>query len=206
MNTRLFWNFETTGAAFGFPPNSDLPKGSLRWEMRWFWPHDRPILLYGLDASFLELTQFKTKHRTDTYYLLDDLPANLKRRNHRLVYKPLLARDGNLYGYGKKINLHEVAPDTPLPGLVHLSAGDLVHRRETAHPRLLITKTALIREFSIPQGCLMEFTRITHNGGVYFSFSIESRSKTVIMALADHLQPDGLCCDYPTFLRQAWPS
>ena len=102
MNKRLVWNFEiNSDTALQIPGTNSLVISPNRWESRFFWTDDQIITLHGLNDSFLALSHYQIKHRQDTYYLLPDTNYNLKVRNDKLFYKPILIKNHQAVAYGK---------------------------------------------------------------------------------------------------------
>src|SRR5215218_4572228 len=114
MNQRLVWNFEFTSKAT-LPLTTYVDKTDifLKWEIRYFWPEGKPIILNTIDTSLLELTQYKQKIRDDYYYLLPGHQYNIKKRRDQLLYKPLLKQTKRAFGYGEKIILHPSQDQAP---------------------------------------------------------------------------------------------
>ncbi|VEH27907.1 Uncharacterised protein [Legionella sainthelensi] len=93
MKQRLIWNFE-------FAPEKNLPLATfvdikdehLKWEIRYFWPENKSIILNTIDPSLRNITHYQQKYKEDDYYLLPGQNYNIKKRRNQLLYKPLLQK------------------------------------------------------------------------------------------------------------------
>lgn len=79
MNQRLVWNFEfTTNGNASLTNFVDVKDEHLKWEIRYFWPENKTIVLNNIDMALLELVNYKHKIREDFYYLIADQNYNIK--------------------------------------------------------------------------------------------------------------------------------
>lgn len=203
MMQRLVWNFSIVDEnQLDIPGLPHEEQDELRWESRFFYPHDRDISLFGLTEDCLDLSVFKTKRRLDTYYLLPDSSCNIKERRGELLYKPQLGKTDFCTGFGKKINLAETATDVDLPGDPCKKAGDLLAELHQYGQQILVEKSALVYKFSTQPTIKLELARLLVNKSVYFSVCIEGRSPNLVNLIARHLIKQGDPCDYVTFLKQ----
>ncbi|VEG91842.1 hypothetical protein [Legionella spiritensis] len=203
MSTRLVWNFEIdTGSKIPFPSLPHADKESLRWESRFFWPEDTIITVHGLDETYLNLSHYESKHRSDTYYLLADYDFNLKQRRGEWLYKPLLQESESLQGFGKKINVRLLSPDTPIPAASNISAGQLLTLLEQNSRPVTVEKEALIYRFDSKPTIKMELSRLDTDLGTFFSACVEGRCASLVTQISNHLFPKQTPCGYVPFLKQ----
>lgn len=203
MNKRLVWNFEIDPT-----PSLQLPesKGAsspeeLRWESRYFWPENERITLHGLPEPFLELSRYRIKHKEDTYHLLENAEYNLKMRRDQLFYKPLLITEGNLYAYGKKINLAEYPTNTPLPQASEIDAATLAKRVQQESKPVQVIKEALIYRLLPDPKTKLELSWLRIAERTYFSVSVESTSQFLVKSLATQIVRSGKATNYVSFLK-----
>ena len=203
MNKRLIWNFEIDSTnSLQLPENNDaFSPEEPRWESRYFWPEDERITLYGLSESFLELSRYRIKHREDTYHLLQNFEYNLKIRRDQLFYKPLLTIEGNLYAYGKKINLAEFPANTPLPQSSEADAATLTKRVQLESKPVRVIKEALIYRLVPNPKTKLELSWLRIASRAYFSVSIESPSKFLVKSLATQIVRSDKATNYISFLK-----
>ena len=175
-------------------------KEDIRWEARFFWPEQEVIVLKGLSEIFLNLSQYKIKHRHDQYLILPD-NLNIKQRKAQLIYKPLLQKHNNLFGYGKKINLHECAQDAVLPATNMLTAKALLHSLKEAF-RMDVIKEALLYTFPSNPKIILELSRLKINEAIFFSVCLEGRSQQMVSDIAKELIGKINACDYLSFLKK----
>ena len=90
MIKRLVWNFELClEKPIDFERLENGEEDVLSWEARYFWPDTAIIPIKGMSENFLDLSQYKIKHREDLYFLSPDGQSNIKKRKGSLWYKPL---------------------------------------------------------------------------------------------------------------------
>lgn len=204
MNKRLVWNFEINlDERLSLDGLASQEDDAVRWEARYFWPEKTIISLYGLDDKCLMLTPlyFQNKQRQDVYYLLPEYHLNIKIRREELVYKPLLSKKEGYYGFGKKINVMDLASEQALPGCPSLKISTL-HELIKAHGKPIeVFKTALIHKFNTTPPLKLELSRLIINQVTYFSASIEGRSYSLVKQASEHLLKQNNSCDYVTFLH-----
>lgn len=203
MKKRLAWNFEIdTGAPLNLPVVKEEHNEDIHWESRFFWPERDIIPLSGLDKRFLELSRYKIKHRSDTYYLLPDADCNIKERSGEMTYKPLVERTKCASAYGKKIKLEDDSTSvinahgeqTPLHALIQWATNE-------GRP-VLVNKEALIYKFESHPPAKLELARLSIDDKIYFSVGIESHARVLVEDLAQHIIGDRETSDYVTFLKQ----
>lgn len=203
MNKRLVWNFEIANSDIELPQFAPTSKDKFRWETRFFWPEQTIIILNGLDESFLALSTYEMKHRHDIYYLLPQQTYNIKLRRDKLLYKPLIAEQGSLQGFTKKINLNNLATDSLLPGLtVTTTVKDLLKQLQKKGQQVIVNKEALIYKLPTQPSLKLELARLTITNQVFFSVCIEGYSAKVVEAFSKHLLNEQISCDYVRFLNQ----
>mgnify|MGYP000606064370 CR=1 FL=1 len=202
MNKRLVWNFEVSNSEdLDFHHLSD-EKDEIRWEARYFWSEETIITLHGLNESFLALSNYEIKHRQDCYILLPDSPYNIKQRRSQLLYKPLIQEEGILRGYGKKIDLADYSPGEILPGTRALYAPLLLAEIQKNQREIEVSKEVLIYKLASQPKIKLELARLELAKKIYFSLSVEGRSKLLVNTLARHLLDKQVSCDYVNFLKQ----
>ncbi|HHT0593433.1 TPA: hypothetical protein ACTXXA_002481 [Legionella anisa] len=196
-NQRLVWNFE-------FAPKANIPLAhfedkddeELKWEIRYFWPDNEPIILNTVDNSLLELANYKQKLREDCYYLLPGQNYNIKKRREQLLYKPLLKQINHAVGYGRKIIL-ERTQDQDLPP--ELQA--MVQQVEKEGIEVFVKKEALIYKFPTQPKVKIELARLEVLQKIYFSVCIEGKSLQIVETISKHLLDEPVSCEYVTFLK-----
>lgn len=209
VNNRLVWNFEINGDnPLKIPDTSTEIDNTERWESRIFWPENEPILLHGLDDSFLELSRYQAKHRQDTYCLLADSNYNLKIRRNQLLYKPMMMTAPLAMAYGKKINLDEAALGAQLPGITEINAQALIKKIQHEGQKIHVEKEAFIYRFETVPTTKLELTRLCIANTIWFSVSVESRSRLLVESITQQMvnptSPSGTqaITDYVTFLKR----
>ena len=207
MAKRLIWNFEILSTQAELTPGGLISALSpLQWEARYFWPENEVVTLHGLDDNYLNLSYYTYKHREDTYFLLDTLAINIKKRHDQLFYKPMLAKlDGHLLdginGFGKKINLHTYPTETLLPGLPTMNSVqilDLLQKAKTIN----VTKELVIYDFPSSPIIKLELSRLTINTKNYFSLCLQGKSADLIQKLGALLLKNQVSCQYVNFLKR----
>ena len=201
MNKRFIWNFEFDTRA---PHVSEEPPAvthdANRWEARYFWPESQIITIHGLGDSFLNLSQYNYKQRDDTYLILRDRSYNLKLRRDNILYKPFIARTPAGTQYGKK-RKYESLDDLLPPEEETLTKDDFIIKvRKEAVP-VHLDKEALILKLSRPPKLKLEFARIKLEHQIYFSLSIESKSKEWVQNLSQMLLKNKFSTDYIDFIK-----
>jgi hypothetical protein len=203
MNKRLVWNFEiNVSKRSNIEQLLSQEQELIRWEARYFWPEDTIITLHGLSSSILNLAHFQIKERHDSYYLLPQRHLNIKKRDEKLLYKPLLNQKNHCYGFGKKINLMDISTEQALPSCPLMKAGDLLNLVQSHGEIIEVNKVALIYKFACSPTIKLELSRLIINKETYFSASIEGRSYYLVTQLCHLLMKQQISCDYITFLQQ----
>ncbi|ASQ47250.1 hypothetical protein [Legionella clemsonensis] len=193
MNQRLVWNFEINAVPLlDIKTLSNHERENIKWEARYFWSHHEIICLTGLDDSFLDLSRYDIKHREDYYLLLPGNNYNIKRRREELQYKPLLQKQDNICGFGKKIDLYRDSPSADLQ----------VETLSKKSKQINVSKVAFIYKFPTTPSVKLELARLLVKEKIFFSACIEGRSQFLVTHMAKHLLPDQVSCDYVSFLKQ----
>lgn len=196
-NQRLAWNFEfTPKASLPLADLVDKKDEQLKWEIRYFWPDNEPIILNTIDNSLLELANYKQKHREDDYYLLPSQNYNIKKRRDRLLYKPLLKQTNHAVGYGPKIIL-ERTQDQPTPPELQ----EIMQQVEQEGIEVSVKKDALIYKCPTKPKVKIELARLEVRQKIYFSVCIEGRSLRLVEMISKHLLDEPISCEYVTFLK-----
>lgn len=199
---RLIWNFEIDNRdGQDFPPLLPHEAEPQRWEMRFFWPSDAVIILHGLPDHFLGLAHYQSKHRQDTYYLLDQGNYNIKLRRNELLYKPLLITEQGLQGFGKKINLLDETPTALLPGTASVAAHQLIDWIHNEATLITVNKDAQIYKLDSTPTIKLELSRLQIDEQIYFSACVEGRSQQGVRLITEHILPGLTACDYVHFLK-----
>ncbi|MDP3706047.1 MAG: hypothetical protein Q8R24_09080 [Legionellaceae bacterium] len=175
----------------------------LTWESRFFWQEHEIVVLNGLNQAFLDLSHYQIKHKTDEYFLLPQLPYNLKLRRNCLYYKPLMIRTPTKFAYGKKINLHEQKEDMRLIGTDQLTVKNILSQIDNQSRRVLVEKEALSYQLQTTPTTQLELARLSFDKTIYFSVCIESSSRTLVESITPQLIPHRKASDYVSFLQQA---
>jgi hypothetical protein len=202
MNKRLVWNFEIDShkpleIQKLLPNQEEL----IRWEARYFWPENKNIVLYGLDEALLDLSMWKIKQKYDVYFLLPNLPYNIKQRKQDLLYKPLLAIKEPYRGFGSKINLTEEQQDSWLAGTDSWSNKKMLVEVQNNSKSLEVEKTVCIYKFSTEPKIKLEIARLKIHNQYYLSLCIEGHSFNLVQEINEHLLQKQITCDYVHFLR-----
>lgn len=203
MNRRFVWNFEiNTDNSLQIPCQSLNEPCDMVWESRFFWHENEIITLDGLSDNFLDLSHYQIKHKADEYYLLPNLPYNLKIRRNCLYYKPLITKMPLSIAYGKKINLHEHSPTEILPCTENLNTDTLLTQIHNKSRRILVEKEVLRYQFKVTLKTQLELARLKFSNATYFSACIESPSRGLVESIAMQLFKKESTRDYVSFLQQ----
>lgn len=187
MNQRLVWNFEINlNPPLDFHALSATSPEPMKWEARFFWPHDSIIILLGLDESFLILENCTIKNREDIYLLLPNSDRNIKLRHGEWFYKPKLSCYENFCSYGKKI---------------HLNTAETQHLERKTH-KVTVYKTAIRYKLPTTPKISLELSRIKIDDMIYFSACLEGKSLHLVKQLANYLLDTPFSCDYVSFLKK----
>lgn len=203
MNKRLAWNFEiNSDSPFKLPIINTMETPGVHWEARFFWPEHDIIALSGLEEHFLELSQYKIKHRSDCYALLPDADYNVKTRHDELMFKPMIQRTNTAVAYGKKIKLAHCMTDIAIEGSNELiNPQALIQRIKNQGQFVQVEKEALVRTFESHPSSKMELARLSIGSSIYFSVSIESPVLSIVQHITQQMIAHSEHCDYVTFLK-----
>lgn len=177
-NKRLFWNFEYQHTQNFNLDQINTNTETSNWEVRYFWQENEIIELTSLPENCFELSRYIAKHRVDEYIINPNNNDNIKIRKNRLVYKPLLAKHGDLYHFGKKI-----------PQNINT----------TQYPHIVVHKETL--HYKCSSDTRLEFTRFCLGDNIFFSFAITSVHAEIVEQIRKHVNPHGLSCSYIEFLK-----
>jgi hypothetical protein len=201
MSKRLIWNFEIArNSQIKLPQDNALKSKDRRWESRFFWPEDEPIILHGLDDGFLNISRYTIKHRADSYLILDDRNYYFKIRRQQLIYKPQLEQTKYALAYGKKISFQSIN-DIHLPEGETLDLTKFIAKVKSEARTIALEKEILQYKFDLLPKVTMELARIKINNHIYFSLSIESRVLLWTEYLSQHIIIDKSPSDYVSFLK-----
>ena len=202
MNKRLMWNFEiNTKIPLHIPEpvhEETLPE---RWESRFFWPEQTIIVLNGLHDDCLDLSRYEAKHRQDIYCILPEQDYNLKIRRNQLLYKPMVMKTGQAVAYGKKINVSEQQSPIKLPGTEQADSSALLAEINRSGKQVIVEKEAMLYRFETKPTLKLELARLWVANTIWFSVSIESRSKYLVDSITQQMFGDKESCDYVAFLK-----
>lgn len=196
MNQRLVWNFEfTTNGNASLTDFVDVKDEHLKWEIRYFWPENKTIVLNNIDMALLELGNYKHKIREDYYYLIAAQNYNIKKRRDQLLYKPLLKQTKHAVAYGPKIALggHD---NSGLPDLKEIR-----EHVEKEGKEIYVKKEAFIYKLPTIPKAKIELSRLEVHHKIYFSVCIEGKSLTLVKKISKLLLDEPVSCDYVTFLK-----
>lgn len=203
LKTRLVWNFEIDPEdLIDFTAFPQEESDSLRWEIRYFWPADTHITLYGLGEEFLDLSRYQIKQRVDVYHLIGEGYYNIKDRRDQLLYKPLLEEKGGCQGFGHKTNLLEQAPEDLLSGEPALTVREMLAKVQQESRMIRVDKVALKYKFPLNPTIKLELARLSIADQRFFSVCIEGRSQLLVSRLSQLLMRQNISCDYVRFLKQ----
>jgi hypothetical protein len=196
MNQRLVWNFEFVPKTSAFPKQFLIKRKfeDIKWEHRFFWSNELPIILNTLDNSLLDLANYTQKHREDYYYLLPEHSYNIKRRHNKLLYKPLLKKSEMAQGFGAKVDLNEATSDD---SKIQKIARYVVQEGVEVY----VKKEAFIYKFPTTPTIKLELARLEVHNNIYFSTCIEGKSQELVESIAEHLLGKHISCEYVTFLK-----
>lgn len=201
-NERLIWNFEfTSSKKVDFSTLTDNAKDELKWEQRYFWPHDQIIGLCNIDPKLSDLTLYHKKHKEDYYYLIPQADYNIKTRNQDLQYKPLVKRSNKSLGYGAKIHFDKTNENSSFQ---NPSTQKLINIHKLIKKNailVLVKKEAFIYKFPTTPPIKLELARLEINENVYFSACIEGKSLKLVDKLGQVLLGKHISCEYVNFLK-----
>ncbi len=185
MTTRLFWNFEIDNShEIDFSELPEATNANYSWEVRFFWPQETIIVLKGLNKQFLNLSNYKSKHRQDCYFILEKNNYNIKCRRSELLYKPLLKENEDLSAYGKKINLTNTLSTANLLG-TPLTVGQLLEQLQRSK-EITVEKDLLI--YKCRQTNLkLELSRLEIKHSIYYSLAVQGKSPEAVARVSKQL-------------------
>ncbi|MFI4919250.1 MAG: hypothetical protein ACHP65_06820 [Legionellales bacterium] len=189
---------EKTNSICHFKPHD---KEKLKWEARFFWPDNQPIILNLIDNSLLLLSCYKNKFKEDSYYLLPDKNYNIKRRHNELLYKPILKHSPVAIGYGSKIKLENRPEDAHPDSKNTTRLNKILRETQQTGTIILVKKEAYIYKFATTPHIKLELARLLVNEKIYFSACIEGHSASLVATLSQLLLGSQTACDYVTFLK-----
>ncbi|KTC66814.1 hypothetical protein Lbir_3116 [Legionella birminghamensis] len=202
-NKRLVWNFEIdSDGLIDFSALASEEPDILRWEIRYFWPADSFITLYGLGEAFLDLSRYQIKQRVDVYHLLNDGYYNIKDRRDELLYKPMIEERGGCQGFGHKINLLTQSPGELLLGEPALTVREMLSKIEQESRMIRVDKVALKYKLPLAPAIKLELAKIRIADQGFFSVCIEGRSHQLVTRVSQLLMRQHIPCDYVRFLKQ----
>lgn len=207
QSRKLVWQFwSDKDAPTALPQNYDRYSISddTKWEQRFFWRHDAPITLNGFHGSELEVTGFRFKRKEDVYILTPNR-HNIKIRNDKIAYKPLLSTTDQVYAYGKKQKFK-----APSPELAKLLP--IMHKWDPQVP----LKTFLQAHFTLVPTYKETYSKLLHKnlkakvelarveiaGISYLSFCIEAKNLELVKELGQTLVPDQTPIDFIEFIEK----
>lgn len=206
MNQRLVWNFEFVPATLVLPKDLLAQESdSIKWEARFFWPHDEIIVLNTIDSSLLNLANYQQKYREDYYYLLANKEYNIKRRRHELLYKPLIKQTPYATGFGSKIKLETLPKNTHEPNADYLHLHQIAQKVAEEGREIHVKKIAFIYKFATTPTIKLELAHLEVEQHNYFSLCIEGKSLRLVEQIAEQLLGKRISCDYVTFLKNLLP-
>lgn len=202
MNQRLVWNFEfTPKKCLPLATFVDIKEDHIKWEVRYFWPDSKPIILNTIDPSLLNITDYQQKRNEDCYYLLPDQNYNIKKRRNQLFYKPLLQNTNSAFGFGAKIILNSSQDSIDQNGLTDPDLLKIMHQVTKESIEISLNKEALSYTFPTKPKTKLELARLEVQNKIYFSLCIEGRSLNLVETISQHLLKEYVSCDYVTFLK-----
>lgn len=202
MNKRLIWNFEIdTKSVLDWESLRD-EKEEIRWERRFFFEESDIITLTGLSDAFLDLSQLTIEHKEDHYILIPGQDFNIKYRANELLFKPRFKTRSSVQGYGKKINLTSWPRQTALPGDHLITATNLLTLIEDTSHKIVVIKEAVTCKLPTKPKIRLELARLTIENKTWFSACVEGRSHELVDKISKHLMPEGISCDYVSFLNK----
>lgn len=193
MNQRLVWNFEFSPLTTAIKFNKATKIDALKWESRYFWSADEIVVINPVDELMLELVNYKRKLHQDCYYLLAGADANLKKRNEKIIFKPLEEYSSRVRGFGDKILVDSLEETNPLFATFKtiISKG-----RE-----IQVIKQAFTFKFATFPTTRLELSRLEVMNQTYHSICIEGRSQKNVEKISKLLLPHSISCDYVSFLQ-----
>jgi hypothetical protein len=201
MSKRFIWNFEINQTSpIHLPSINDALPENMHWESRYFWPEHKPIVLNGLDDSFLALSRYTIKQRHDKYVILDKFDLNLKFRRDALIYKPKQQQTPIASAYGKKIKYDSISLALPPDSLsIEVEA----FRQMISEPsnNIEVEKEAVLYKFPTTPKLKIELARINIKNKIFYSFSIESPVLAWVEYLSHHVISSKTPMDYVTFIK-----
>jgi hypothetical protein len=198
MTQQLIWNF-----AYSKPTEKPLnfaqdQKDTLKWEARFFWPHNEVICLNIIDPGLLDLNLYKKKQKQDDYYLIPKSNFNIKRRHERILYKPLLHQSSIANGFGRKIDL-EQSEDYPKDYNPEFLCGLL--KQAMSAKIVHVTKESYTYKFDTEPRIKLELARLEVEHKIYYSACIEGKSQSLVESISLALFGKQKSYDYVGFLN-----
>lgn len=202
-NIRLVWNYELGGRSITdirceAKNHADIPEGA-HSEYRLFYPENAVITL-PLSAEFEHFSHWEYKERQDSYYLVPNQHLNIKSRKDKLLYKPLLKEQGNIYWFAPKQRL-----DKPNTISTHASIpNDLEARRlwlKQQSTVVSVQKDAFITE--LHQGRLLfEIAKLRFNNRIFYTVGLEAKPSLSLLDLIAQLDHQNASTQhYVAFLK-----
>jgi hypothetical protein len=204
MNHRLLWNFEFGPQTTTFPAELLAPHltEDIKWEVRYFWPKDEPIVLNMLDPSLLDITNYQQKYNEDYYFLLPNREYNIKLRRDELLYKPLRRKSSLAFGFDAKINIEYDEAQPRKTTSQDLLLQEIAQLIATEGIEVYVRKEAFTYKFPTTPSVKLELAHLELHHEIYFSACIEGRSQKLVESIAEALLGQQISCDYVSFLKR----
>ncbi len=204
----LIWQFQSDGSQPADAESlSDKIKNIKQWEARFFWREDESIILSHLDEDALYLKNYKHESKIDTY-VLDEHNRNIKLREDKLHFKPLLTKEDSLTCYEKKqkfIPLKDYMEiRTLLPKLPKTQPHSINEFNEwlLEHYQLInVEKESYLYKIKKDSKTRFELSKLIINDALYYSLVVESRLKEHTLTIKKALNINATAVDYIQFLK-----
>ncbi|MBL9030015.1 MAG: hypothetical protein JNK42_06080 [Caedimonas sp.] len=184
------------------------------WEWRSFWPENCPMIpLLLAPFKILSFDEFKNVNFDDAYLVIKENLLNLKTRDQKLVYKPLVEEYGKMlaFGHKKKVDFpltwHELYPLFPrLPYYKQplVSPHELALALcESDYQVEVISVQKNAYRYKMSQGPQLELSRIKFHNQVWYSICLEGLSEIQVRKYAHSIvTQEGKLMGYAEFLNQ----
>lgn len=206
----FLWDFAIDVSAKNALKRLDLKSyqadSTCKWERRFFWQDGEKVILKNIGRSFLNFQKYIFVVNDDAYFIHMHHDKNIKFRNDKVTYKPLLSQDHGTAQYGpkEKYDLHTINPliTAVLPELEKFKHHEYVKNfLAQSYEEIPVLKEAFIYCINETLGAQFELSRLKIGSHFYLSLCLEARSRELISHLDQLFGIEKPSLTYVQFLK-----